>query len=217
MNYQDVLLTAFDRIPANRLESELIQALQHSRIQPHLAILKYATVKHNLLQNYSQALQVAAKHERVSGFFRGSLGTMLSSTLDKNHVAEILGIDRRSVTRSLQLAQENLQNKIITGKHNKLVRKTNYTVNRLPVQPSIITNWILSHCRASANSANVVRQRDANGTWSFQIMHYRDSSIDELFKEYKVCFFFNARRVHFLNPFCRPNSLTVLVPRHFIL
>ena len=78
--------------------------------------------------------------------------------------------------------------KAVTGKHNKFVCKTNYKVSRFPVAPSMVTNWILDHCRASANSANVVRQREANGAWGFQIRHYRDSSINDLFNEYKVRF-----------------------------
>jgi len=184
--YQHLLLATFSQIPPERIEPELLQVFKHQQIAPHLHVLSSCSTKHNLLSNYSQALRVAAKSERVSGFFRGSLGTMLSDETDKAEAAEVLGISTRSITRALLHAREKLRDSLLTGKHNKFVTKTQYKASRLPVEPSLVTNWILDHCRASANSSNVVRQREANGSWGFQVMHYRDSSIGELFQQYKV-------------------------------
>lgn len=186
MNYQDVLLAAIQKIPTQHIETELLKLFHDYRVFRYLNVLRFAETKHWLLHNYSQALSVAKKNERVSGFFRGSLGTMLTEDIKQNEAAEILNIDKRSIQRSLKQAQEKLQARIITGKHNKFVQRTCYSVSRLPVQPSVVTNWILDHCRASANSSNTVCQRDFNGNWTFNVMHYRDATIDELFTEYKV-------------------------------
>lgn len=184
--YQKILMDAFAQIPVRSLETELLVVFKHDRVSPHLNVLKFASTKHTLLHNYSQALQVASKNERVSGFFRGSLGTMLSAAITKPEAAQVVGVSTRSITRAMADIRKKQADSAVSGKHNKFVSKTNYKVSRLPVAPSMVTNWILDHCRASANSANVVRQREANGAWGFQIRHYRDSSINDLFNEYKV-------------------------------
>lgn len=180
------LLDVVLALPPHEIEPAILDVLQHHRITPHLRVLKHASVQHALLSNYSRSLRIAASSERTSGFFRGSLSSMLHASIDKAAVASLLNVSPSSVSRALSISNERYHNGLMTGIHNKFASPTKYKVSRLPVATSIVTDWIISHCHPSANSANVVRNRNADGTWSYEIMHYRNESIAELFTKYKA-------------------------------
>ena len=157
------LLASLQQIPTKQLETTILNILKHNTVAPHLSILAYAETKHSLLHNFSHSLSLAASAECTSGYFCGSLAAILSPSLKKNEAASVLDISMQSIDRALKLKEERRQLSILTGNHNKFVTKTNYKVSRLPIVGSTVTDWVISHCRPSANSSNIVRTKNENG------------------------------------------------------
>lgn len=180
------LVNILCQLPKSDIEPMLLDVLDHPAITPSLQVLANARLKHSLLHTYSQSLRIAKSSERTSGYFRGSLAAVLTPEMDAVQTANVLGVSPQSIKRAIKRVEQNRIDRILTGVHNKFIVPTKYRISRKPVKEDTVTNWILDHCRPTANSSNVVRCRQLDGSWSFEAKHYRTDTVADLFLKYKV-------------------------------
>lgn len=184
--YTQQLLNPFQYIPDDLKRPSLLKFLAHPSIVQYVPELQNLLLKHQLLDNLASSLQLAAKYERVSGFFRGALRAVVHPSMDASTVAQVLHISTASVRKAFKLYTSASFVLNISGKHSKFVVKTNYNVNRIASDKNAICQWILEHCRQSSNTNDVSKTKFPNGSFQLLVKHYRESPISSLFQQFQV-------------------------------